>query len=371
MDKKTLFQMLAIVMIAILSVGFSSCGGKEEEEDNFRRIGKDLIGAWKCSAYENPVYLIMKDDYTYSYCEAYYNGTDNVLRELRGGNYSYSYFEDTIELHLSGNFDCKVISMNSNYIILMMEDGNSYTYWKQSYVYDYEPQAYTVSNNDGTTLTYYYDGKRVERKGKLIGTSYRVGESEKLTSVTFDASFANYNEINSTDYWFKGCKNLKTINGLNNLNTSNVTSMEGMFYDCPSLTSLDLSSFNTSNVTSMDGMFYKCSSLIHLDISNFNTLKVTSMQYMFYWCPSLTSLDLSSFNTSNVTSMNRMFLNCSSLNKIYVSDKWVECGNGYLMFSNCTSLVGGKGTTFSNSNINSDYAHIDGGASNPGYLTAK
>lgn len=41
------------------------------------------------------------------------------------------------------------------------------------------------------------------------------------------------------------------------------------------------------------------------------------------------------------------------------------------MFAQCTSLVGGQGTTYSVSNQLSSYAHADGGPSNPGYLTLK
>jgi hypothetical protein len=41
------------------------------------------------------------------------------------------------------------------------------------------------------------------------------------------------------------------------------------------------------------------------------------------------------------------------------------------MFMNCTSLVGGQGTTYDDSHIDKTYAHIDGGPSNPGYFTDK
>ena len=41
-----------------------------------------------------------------------------------------------------------------------------------------------------------------------------------------------------------------------------------------------------------------------------------------------------------------------------------------LMFANCTSLVGGQGTTWSDYNpTDKTYARIDGGPSNPGYFT--
>ena len=41
------------------------------------------------------------------------------------------------------------------------------------------------------------------------------------------------------------------------------------------------------------------------------------------------------------------------------------------MFKNCTSLVGGLGTTYDVNHVDKDYAHIDGGPSNPGYFTKK
>ena len=41
------------------------------------------------------------------------------------------------------------------------------------------------------------------------------------------------------------------------------------------------------------------------------------------------------------------------------------------MFTGCTSLVGGMGTTYDENHVDKTYAHIDGGTSNPGYFTAK
>ena len=38
--------------------------------------------------------------------------------------------------------------------------------------------------------------------------------------------------------------------------------MNNIFYECDSLTNIDLSNFNTQNVINMSGMFYKCNSLI-------------------------------------------------------------------------------------------------------------
>lgn len=147
-----------------------------------------------------------------------------------------------------------------------------------------------------------------------------------------------------------------------------------MFYHCSSLTYLDVSHFDTSSVISMKGMFSGCSGLTGLDLSSFNTSNVTSMENMFSGCSGLTILDLSSFDMSNVTNIGYMFGGCSGLTTIYVEDNnWnIKKVTFYgHMFKGCTKLVGGAGTRYFNSElyVHGDYAHIDGGPSNPGYLT--
>ena len=42
---------------------------------------------------------------------------------------------------------------------------------------------------------------------------------------------------------------------------------------------------------------------------------------MFYDCKSLTNLDLSNFNTQNVTNMGEMFSGCNSLKKDHIITK--------------------------------------------------
>ena len=53
-----------------------------------------------------------------------------------------------------------------------------------------------------------------------------------------------------------------------------------MFYNCSSLTSLDLSSFNTSKVTDMGDMFSSCSKLTtQINIMNAGITNYSSMFY--------------------------------------------------------------------------------------------
>jgi surface protein len=167
-------------------------------------------------------------------------------------------------------------------------------------------------------------------------------------------------------------ENVQSITGLDYLNTDSVTNMAAMFMGSASLTSLDLSHFNTTMVTDMFNMFYECSNLASLDVSGFNTAKVRDMRGMFRSCSKLTTLDLSSFNTANVENVSMMFSGDAQLVTIYAGDGWSlpEGIYVYSMFDGCASLVGGQGTSYDPNHVDGEYAHIDGGPSDPGYFTA-
>ena len=266
-------------------------------------------------------------------------------------------------------------------------------------------EAYACFTPSNMNLTFYYDNERDSRPGETYDLNtgsnqpgwYTDGLAPHVLVVVFTSPFADVRPT-STSNWFHGMQNLQYISGLSNLNTRAVTDMSSMFYDCTRLTSLDLSSFNTSKVTNMSYMFDGCSGLKSLDLSYFNTSYVTNMRNMFSGCSglkslnlsgfdtyrvtdmysmfddcsSLTSLDLGSFNTSDVTDMAVMFFGCSNLQHIYAGVGWSTASvtNSYHMFLGCSSLMGGKGTIYDANHVNAAYAHIDGGASNPGYLTA-
>ena len=184
--------------------------------------------------------------------------------------------------------------------------------------------------------------------GYLIDSGLTVSETDSSTSTTTEKTLYNLYIVSDAPIFapssctgmFREFKNLVQINFNNNFNTSKVTNMSWMFFNCTSLTSLDLSNFNTSNVTNMSDMFYKCSSLTTLDLSSFNTSNVTNMWQMFASCSSLTSLNLGNFNTSKITDMSDMFNSCSSLTNLDLShfntSKVTDMSN---MFRNCSSLI--------------------------------
>ena len=153
-------------------------------------------------------------------------------------------------------------------------------------------EAYAELNNG--VLTFYYDTNRDVRNGMVYDISRQspkwANNNSIITNVVFDTSFANARPI-TTGSWFSGCKNLIEIQGIENLTTNEVTDMGFMFYDCRSITSIDLCNFNTNKVTKMTWMFTDCNNLKTVKLPN--DLKfIDSGQFMY--CYSLTELTIPS-----------------------------------------------------------------------------
>ena len=230
--------------------------------------------------------------------------------------------------------------------------------------------GYTKSGNIGKDIDVYADDtKYAVVSGKTIFAPENSVEFFRsytaLTSLVLD----NFDTSKVTTFasMFRNCSGLTSLD-LSNFNTANVTDFSQMFRNCSGLTSLDVSNFNTANVTDFSQMFNGCSGLTSLDVSNFNTANVTDFSQMFNGCSGLTSLDLSNFDTSKATTFLQMFRGCSGLTTITAND-WSATVTSTDMFTGCTSLVGGNGTTYDASHVDASYAHIDV-ADNPGYFTA-
>ena len=202
--------------------------------------------------------------------------------------------------------------------------------------YESSTQTLTFKKNVGETLP--ENSAWVEDKQTVATINKKLGKGT-IVHIVFDKSFSTYTP--TTLYrFFQDLTKLETITGLEYLNTANVTDMSKMFYNCSSLTSLDVTHFNTEEVRNMSFMFYRCSSLTSLDVTHFNTEEVRNMSFMFYRCSSLTSLDVTHFNTEKVTNMNSMFENCSSLTSLDVTNfNTAEVTDMCNMFSNCVALT--------------------------------
>lgn len=221
------------------------------------------------------------------------------------------------------------------YFLLNALNPNGYSFnFNQTAIVGIEGKAGSVDRKyayamlEDNILTFYYDNKRSEKTGVRCDLAKNMNDGwgnqkkdEDIRKVVFDPSFAGYNLLTSTSWWFYNCTNLTEIEHLENLNTDNVTDMRGMFAMCESLTSLDLSNFKTDNVTDMYAMFY----------------------------------------------------DCPSLQTIYVKENWNmdKVTDSELMFNYCLSLVGGEGTKYNGNYEDNTYARIDQGKDLPGYFTLK
>ena len=279
-----------------------------------------------------------------------------TIATLTGENGILTKAIESKEKTLEGQVKEKIELMNADYLAgthIGEEENIKEYYQKQaangeiSSIRDNKDNTYTISD-DGFEIKIDESGNIIEVKDKeekpltegiwykIEGTTayIRNNEMEGYSKSAYDgrdvpewASFRGESPIEKVvieteivlqdiKYWFCNCTKLTEIEGIEKLDTSNVTSMNNLFYNCKSLTDLDLSHFDTSNVTNMSWMFNGCNSLINLDVSSFDTSNVTTMELMFIYCRSLTNLDVTNFNTKNVNNMWNMFSYMSSLTEL-------------------------------------------------------
>lgn len=195
----------------------------------------------------------------------------------------------------------------------------------------------------GTSLLTWFDSS--------TGTVYCYAAADNVTLIG-DCSFMFHSmqSLQKVDFgptavapssskgMFSQCSSLATLD-VSKWDTSKVTDMGNMFENCSSLATLDVSKWDTSNVTDMGGTFWGCKGLTTMDVSDWNTSKVTNMNSMFFWC-GLSSPDVSSWDTGNVTDMSWMFYFADKLTTVYAPN-W-DTGNVttmYGMFWGCSKLT--------------------------------
>ena len=150
--------------------------------------------------------------------------------------------------------------------------------------YESSTQTLTFKKNVGETLP--KNSAWVEDKQTVTTINNNIGNGT-IVHIVFDESFSTYAPT-SLNGFFENLTRLETITGLEYLNTEKVTNMRYMFYNCSSLTSLDVTHFNTAKVTDMGYMFYNCSSLTTIYASSkFVTPQVSKSFNMFYNCKKL------------------------------------------------------------------------------------
>lgn len=97
---------------------------------------------------------------------------------------------------------------------------------------------------------------------------------------------------------------------------------------------------------------------------------ISSIRHLFSGANNITEIDLTKIDMNKVTDLKETFAYCHKLKTIYVQNDYAGTSNDSDTFIDCTSLIGGAGTKYDSTFIDSTGARIDGGSSNPGYFTA-
>ena len=266
------------------------------------------------------------------------------------------------------------------------EDGNNFVYDFTVDWGDGSTDKVTSWNDLDKTHTYQSTGDYIIKiTGTLEAWSYYERDICKITEVKnlgrmgwrslraaffdckklnrFTAGMTDTSQVTSMDWIFSNVSSLTSLD-LSNFDTSSVMDMRSMFSDASSLTSLDLSGFNTENVMDMRSMFSYASSLTSLDLSGWDTSKVKYMYLMFNGASSLTSLDLSSFNTENVMDMRGMFSYASSLTSLDLSSfNTSNVTTMYGMFFKASALTSLNLSSFNTSNVTTMVGMFNGASS--------
>ena len=177
--------------------------------------------------------------------------------------------------------------------------------------------AYTMVQTSYSPSDVYFWGQQKWKRSDVKTITFRtVQDAEKDIPVTaWDVSSARDRSVVA---WMVSGNLHVAATGKIVLNSN----ASGMFASFANLTEIDFGhGLDTSKVTNMRSMFYDCGSLTSLDLSGFDTSKVTDMARMFSSCGSLSKLDLSGFDSSNVGNMEDIFYGCSSLKNLTCSDR--------------------------------------------------
>jgi surface protein len=191
-----------------------------------------------------------------------------------------------------------------------------------------------------------------------------------LTSLT-GLRVLNTINVNEADNMFGsmsgsgvvGCTKLSFADGLTSWNVQNVKSAKNMFTGI-GIKDLDLSKFSFNSLTDMSSMF-QGTSIEELNLSGWDVSGVTSFDSMFADSRKLESLTIKGWNNTTAR-MDSMYANCIDLTTILVSGEIRPAVANQTMFTGCTKIRGGFGTSYNGTG--SQYAVADSDLEN-GYYT--
>lgn len=145
------------------------------------------------------------------------------------------------------------------------------------------------------------------------GLYYAFYECDSLTSVDL-SSLTTVGEYGGC-FAFSSCTNLMSVD-LSSLTTVDTHGLQNAFYKCESLMSVDLSNLTTVDTHGLNDVFEFCKNLTSIDLSNLTTIGNNGLYGAFYGCTKLTSVDLSNLTTIGEEGLQSAFNMCFKLKEI-------------------------------------------------------
>ena len=182
-------------------------------------------------------------------------------------------------------------------------------------------------------------------KNSIVEIKYLNTSNFTLTSGLFntcgnllkvDARYWDTRKLASMSTMFYNCPSLKSIEGINTWDVSKVTNCSSFLALCTSIKEVDLSSWDMPSMVTTGALFSGCKALETVDISSWNTSTVTDMSYMFKSCESLVSIKgVEYLDTQNVKTVAGIFETCSKLKELRLFWNTRSCTDFSRMFSGC------------------------------------
>ena len=230
------------------------------------------------------------------------------------------------------------------------EDGNP------GYFCTSSPKMLYGSYDDKGELTILYDEYKDESEYNFTPSEwYGANWIKSVVKVVIDETVKEA-VITTTADWFNGFTSLREIEHFDYLDFSQVTSTAFMFSGCQILQSFSIPMLG----------------------NNTYRMKPQNLSGMFANCMSLETLDLTGLNTYYADDLRGMFFACTYLKTIYCNDDWSNFDDSIDpedrqtdgIFEGCNWLVGQNGTPYAATKKGIEYAHPDQ-QGDPGYFTEK
>lgn len=121
--KKNLLNWMTILMVAIVSVGFVSCGDDDDVDE--KKIDEvTIIGTWRCDYSDGYELLTFNSNGKGTYSEYYYEGKKEILDEIEA--FDYIFNESTMTLRILAGDEVEIWKVESLTSTQMIIDGDVY-----------------------------------------------------------------------------------------------------------------------------------------------------------------------------------------------------------------------------------------------------